>query len=432
MPNPHKFPEPETTAAIPTFGEFFADGVLIDLVYTEHTEHPQLALWDGKNETIGPSVEHNGHQYVPDFVDRSILRALALPTEVLPHGTTRGLLTQVSKLMTTFAGLDEKSAALISRVVLCSHLLEALPVAPTVAILSPDISRGNRIMALLACLCWRALSLTGVTPAALCSLPSSAGFTLLINQKNLSSKLLRLLDDASNRGRKILYRGRLLDLFGVQVIHTLDGDDGAPRAIPISVIPSDQELPAFDLDVQRQITEEFQGKLLNFRRVNLAAAGKLRFSTSKFPSPLRDLAWSLAAATPDEPQSQQDIFELLQQMETQVRSEKWVDLNAIAVESLLVVCKENESPETFARVSELAKIAHEMLKRRGGEAMLDLGQFGKRLKSLGFTSDRDAEGKKLRLSDEVRDRVQQLARNLGLADSGNGAPGGKACRSVCM
>ena len=421
MPNPLKSPLPKIATPIPTFGEAFLDGALIDLVRADRTEHPQLALWDGRNETVGPCVEHNGHQYVLGVIDVSILRELALPTQVLPHGTTRNLLTQICKLMTTFAGLDEKSAALISRVVLCSHVLEALPVAPTVAILSPDMSRGNRIMALLSCLCWRALSLTGVTPAALCSLPSGAGFTLLINQKNLRSKLLRLLDDASNRGRKILYRGRLLDLFGVQVIHTLESDDGALRAIPISVIPSDRELPAFDLDTQRQITKEFQAKLLNFRRVNLASARNLRFSTSKFSFPLRDLAWSLAAATPDDQQSQEEIFELLRDMATQIRSETWVDLSAIAVESLLVVCKENESPAAFARVSDLVQIAQELLSRRGGEASIDLGQLGKHLKLLGFTSERDAKGKKLRLTKAVRDRIQQLARNLGLADYGNRA-----------
>jgi hypothetical protein len=134
----------------------------------------------------------------------------------------------------------------------------------------------------------------------------------------------------------------------------------------------------------------------------------------------------LAAATPDDQQSQEEIFELLRDMATQIRSETWVDLSAIAVESLLVVCKENESPAAFARVSDLVQIAQELLSRRGGEASIDLGQLGKHLKLLGFTSERDAKGKKLRLTTAVRDRIQQLARNLGLADYGNRAQRTKA------
>jgi N-acyl-D-aspartate/D-glutamate deacylase len=103
-----------------------------------------------------------------------------------------------------------------------------------------------------------------------------------------------------------------------------------------------------------------------------------------------------------------------------------VDFSAIAVESLLVACKENQSVEAFARVSDLAQIATELLKRRGGEASAELGGFGKRLKSLGFTTERDAEGKKLRLTEAARKHIQQLALNLGLAGSGNGAPDAKA------
>lgn len=427
MPNFPKFSFPEITAPIiPTFGEFFADGALIDLVRAEKNGHPQLVLWDGTSETVGQSVLYDGRRYVPAQIDFSVLRELALPSQCSPHGTTREFLAEICELIKSFVALDAKSAQLIGRMVLCSHLIEALPVAPTVMIIGPDIARGNRLVEVLRCLCRHSLSLTGVTPAALCALPSSAGFTLLINQRNLSSKLLRLLDDASNRGRKIPYRGRLLDLFGVTVIHTFDGDEGSLRAVPISMIPSDQELPAFDLDVQRQITEEFQAKLLNFRRVNLAAARCLRFSTSKFSSPLRDLAWSLAAATPDDQQSQEEVFDLLQDVDAQIRSETLVDFSAIAVESLLVACKENQSVEAFARVSDLAQIATELLKRRGGEASAELGGFGKRLKSLGFTTERDAEGKKLRLTEAARKHIQQLALNLGLAGSGNGAPDAKA------
>jgi hypothetical protein len=77
----------------------------------------------------------------------------------------------------------------------------------------------------------------------------------LIDQESLSDKLLALLDDAASPDRKIPFRGRLLDLSGVQVIRRLSGDDGSSRAILVSMIPSDQKLPAFDLDTQHRILD---------------------------------------------------------------------------------------------------------------------------------------------------------------------------------
>jgi hypothetical protein len=411
---------PPITSPTPTFGEFFADRAVIDLIRAEKNGSPQLRLWDGKEETTGSVVQHNGHRYVPGHIDLSVLRELELPTHCRAHGTTKEILNEIYKLMTSFVGLEEKSASLVARVVLCSHLIEALLVAPTVMIVGPDTARANRLVALLRCLCRRALSLTGVTPAGFCSLASGAHFTYLIDQESLSDKLLALLDDAASPDRKIPFRGRLLDLSGVQVIRRLSGDDGSSRAILVSMIPSDQKLPAFDLDTQHRITDEFQGKLLNFRRANFAAARSLQFDTSKLSFELRELAWSLAAATSDDQQLQDEVVELLQEKDKQIRAEKWVDPSAIAVESVLVVCREDESREDFAYVSDLALIAQEILERRSGEkAAVDVGPFGKRLKLIGFTTERDAKGKKLRLTEAVRDRAHLLARNLGIADFGN-------------
>ena len=85
----------------------------------------------------------------------------------------------------------------------------------------------------------------------------------------------------ADRDRKIPFRGRLLDLFGVQVIHSdsfLVDDSWPLRSIQISVTPTEVALPAFDQDAQRRIATEFQSKLLSFRRANLGAArtAKLR------------------------------------------------------------------------------------------------------------------------------------------------------------
>ena len=401
-----------------TAGEMFADGAMIELVGGVHFARPQLMLWDGSRETIGPIVEHDGQRYEPAEIDSSILQQLTLPTRSCPHGTTREFLVNLCKLVTNLVGLDEKATSLVARVVLCSAIIDAVSVAPVLVIAGPDIARANRLVRLLRCLCRHSVPLTSVTPASFYSLANGVRYTFLISQASVSDKLQKLLDDASNRDRKIPFRGRLLDLFGVQVIQcdSVLADDARPlRSIQISMLPTEAALPPFDQEVERQIATEFQPKLLSFRRANLGAAQGLNFDTSKFSFALRDLAQSLAAATPNDPELRADVFELLREEDSESRSAKWIDSNAIAVEAVLIAWSESSGEAVY--VSELSNLAQALLNGRGGDSRIDPGAFGKRLKLLGFvTEPRDAKGKKLRLTEAVHSRALRLARDLDIPE----------------
>lgn len=403
---------------IATTGEIFADGSTIELIGGAPNGIQRLMLWDGAKETVAARVEHLGKLYEAAPIDSSVLKNLTLPTHCSPHGSTRELLAEICKLIANLVGLPEKTASLVGRIVLSSALIDAVSVAPVLIIAGPDIARGNRLVALLRCLCRHSLSLTGVTPAGFCSLASGARFTFLISQSSVSDKLRTLLDDASSRDRKIPFRGRLLDLYGLQVVRTdsfFSGDSWPTRSIPISMNPTGQELPGFDSDAQDRITSEFQAKLLSFRRANLGAARKLQFDASRFTFALRDLARSIAAATPDDPELQGALFDLLQEEDAESRSGRWVDSSLITVEAVQVACR--ESPGEVIYVSDLSEIAERILRGRGEESKVDPGVFGKRLKLLGFTSEpRDAKGKKLRLTDVVCSRAEQLARAFGSPD----------------
>jgi hypothetical protein len=280
-------------------------------------------------------------------------------------------------------------------------------------IVGPDTARGNRLVELLHCLCRHSLRLTGATPAGFCSLPSGVRFSYLISQSSISDKLRKLLDDASTCDRKIPSRGRLLDLFGVQVIQSdsvFVGDSWPPRSIQVSMIPKAQELPVFAPEEQLRITDEFQAKLLSFRRANLSVARKLQFDVSKFTPALRNLARSMAAATPDDTGLQTEVFELLRERDAEIRSEQWTAPNSVAIEAVLVTGQ--ESPGGVIYVADLAAVAQEIMRRRGEEkAEINPAVFGKTLKVLGFTTEpRDAKGKKLILTDALVSRARQLAR----------------------
>jgi hypothetical protein len=402
------------TRPIATCGEIFADGSIIELIRGDEDEGPLLMIWDGGSEIVGPVLEHGGRSYEPALTDGSVLRELSLPARCNAHGTTRELLAKICALVVSLVGLDEKSASLIGRVVLCSHLLEAMSVAPTILIVGPDVARGNRLMELLHCLCWHALRLTGVTPAGFCSLANGARYTYLISQADVSDKLCKLLDDSSRRERKIPFRGRLLDLFGVQVVHCdshVAGDSRTLRSIQIPMISTGHDLPVFDFDTRHRITDEFQAKLLSFRRANLDASRKMQFDASKFTPTLRDRARSLAAGTPDDRELQTELFDLLREEDAEIRADKLIDANAIAGEAVLVAWDGAQGGTVY--VSELAQIVEEILRRRGEQSTIEPAVFGKLLKLLGFTTERDARGKKLVLTEAVRDRAQELVRDFG-------------------
>ena len=220
----------DTTAVgarpIATSGEVFADGATIELIGDAHSADVQLMLWDGSKEIVGPVVQHGGKVYEPAPIASSIQKQLILPTHCSGHGSTRDFLMEIRNLVVKFVGQNETSASLIARIVLCSAIIEAVSVAPALVISGPDIARSNRLTALLRCLCRHAVSLTSVTPAGFCSLANGARFTYLISQSTVSDRLRALLNDASSRDRNIPFRGGLLDLFGVQVIHSAFGVAG--------------------------------------------------------------------------------------------------------------------------------------------------------------------------------------------------------------
>jgi hypothetical protein len=413
------------TAPIATTGEVFADGTTIDLIGGVQSGNPRLMVWNGSKEIVGSLVEHDGRLYEPAPINSGVLQELSLPTRCRSHGNTREFLTETCKLLANFVGLEEKPTALVGRIVLCGSLIDAVSVAPALMIVGPDTPRANRLVALLRCLCRHALRLTGVTPAGLCSLPSGARFTYLISQTSMSDKLRLLLDHASNRDRRIPSRGRLLDLFGVQVIHSdsvLAGESWPRRSIQISMIPTGRELPHLDLDTQRQIMSDFQPRLLSFRRANLRTAHKMRFDASQFSFVLQDLAHSFAAATPDDTKLQSELFDLLQEKGTEIQSETWLELNCVLLEAIVVAG--SESPGGVVYIADLAEIAQEILRRRGERTVeIDPGVFGKRLKVLGFSTEpRDARGKKLRLTDAVLNRARLLTREFGGLEVGDDGP----------
>ena len=222
--------------------------------------------------------------------------------------------------------------------------------------------------------------------------------------------------------RKIPFRGGLLDLFGAQVIHSdpaVAGDSWPSRSIQIPMIPTEQELPRF----------RFRGTATDHRRVpgevvELPSRKSWRGPQNAISTlrnshfALRERARSLAAATPDDLELQAEVFNLLREEDAEIRADKLIDPSAIAGEAVLVAWY--GSPGGIAYVADLAATAEVMLRGRGEQSTIDPAVFGKQLRLLGFATERDAKGKKLHLTEAVRDRAQQLVHDFGGPEGSDG------------
>ena len=392
------------------------------MIRTNDSARPSLLLWDGHNQVSGEVVEYRGRRYEPGAIHHTILRELNLPATVETFGSVRDLLGEICKLLDQFVGLQEKCTALIGRFVLATWLVDAMQTAPRILIDGPDIRRARQLLEVLRCVCRRALPVSGITPTAFCSLPSGLRFTLLLNQPVVSSALANVLHLSTLRGNPLLRSGELRDMFGAQAILSDSDcaeDNWRGSSIRVPCMPIGAPVPVLDDEQRRRIVEEFQPKLLAFRFANHAKASSTRFDTSKFAIPLRDLAHGLAAATPEEDELQGDLHPLFQVENAEIQAANWVNLNTVIIEAMLVYCREGKLESVY--VGGIAEMAQKILEGRGEARNLDPGEVGRRIKSLGFSTEpRDARGMKLRLSRSVCLRVHDLAHQFDV-------PGVKEC-----
>lgn len=404
-------------STVATASEVFSDGAILELVGSRIGDAPQLLLWDGAKETIARSFEHNGRVYDPVPLTSDLLRELMLPTGSLPCGTTGELVAELCGILTNLGGASEKVASIVARSVCCSWMPEALSVAPALVISGPDTQRADRLLRVLRCLCRHSLYITHVTPTGLCSLPNRLHFTLLINQPTISEGLLRLLRDIRRRDTTVPFRGSLLNLFGLQCIHSdswaAAGSDGL---LDVPLVPGGSDPAPFDEETQLKLAREFQPKLLRFRLTKLSLARAADFDVSKFDPAVGQLASSMFAATPDDPELQAEVLALLRNEDDQARERRWTDVDAICTEA--VIAASNKSSDAVMYIAQIAAIAQEIARRRsedGANEVRDIqaSELGKWLRRMGFAVEqRDQRGRKLRLTSQVLEHAQELARAL--------------------
>jgi hypothetical protein len=92
--------ETDQAKAVPTLGELFSDGSAIDQLRGN-----QLVLWQQGQEHIALAHQHNGRTYTANALDPRLEQLLCLPSRSEDFGTGAELISDLSKLLSTYLAL---------------------------------------------------------------------------------------------------------------------------------------------------------------------------------------------------------------------------------------------------------------------------------------------------------------------------------------
>ncbi len=401
---------PRQAKCLPTTGEVFEDGTMLEVVSDTH-DYKQLkvAFWNGQKQTVSPVWERKGHIYEP-ATDLRMLRPHKLPRGAAPVESTKELVSDVSAVIRRYSGLAESFATLVTFFVLATWVIDAIPTAPWLSILGMETIASAQLLVLLNSLCRHSQILTEVDSTGLSSLSTMWRPTLLIKQPRLSVAMQQLLVATRQRNVRIPRRGRLLDISCAVATFTEPGC--VPKnfsGIEIPIVVSCPEPAILKASQEQEVSEDFQGRLLAYRFTNHSKVLNSTFDVQNFTMRMRELARSIGRCIPDDPELQQKVIRLLKTQDDQNRSERWVDMNTVMVETLLEAC--HAAGTKCLYVGEIAERVEIILNVRGENREVTAREVGDRLRQLGLKIEpRNMKGYKLLLNQTLRLRVHELAR----------------------
>jgi hypothetical protein len=236
--------------------------------------------------------------------------------------------------------------------------------------------------------------------------------TLLINQSGMSAKTQRFLNSCSYRGVPVYRNGQLKDLFGLNVVAGNTHANLLENAIQIDIPPRCGGLPAIlDEKAQQQLVSEFQPKLLMYRLENFRKISASRFDVPRFTSPTREIARALGMCIIDS-KLRGEVVGLLDPQDASTRAELSMDLRAVVLEALLVLCHEHKES---VYVKEVRDMVNAILRDRGERGDLTYKAVGAQLKALRlFTKKLDKFGRGIDLREDIRKQIHRLAVDYGV------------------
>lgn len=435
--NPHRaqdshktlLPRCNSSLPIPTCGEVFDDGGCIDLIFDRAAGRLALVNWDGRKYRIAPNVEHGGRVFCPADLEPSILRAATLPGNVSRYGSTEQVFTAAQELFSVY-GFPAEVTLPATFFILLTWQIENLPTAPRLRIFGPE-PEANLLLHLLGCLVRRSLPLGEVTRKSLCTVLEDLRPTLIVRREQQNRSALRLLAASDHRDSYVQWKGGLVDIFCAKAIYygNLLHNDFS-NGLTVNLSPFRDKLPVFRAKAAQETVAKLQSMLLAYRLQNLAKVRDSQFDVPEFNSGIRVLARAIGSCLVDAPHLQAQLIALLQEYEEKIRAESWLDLRCVAIEALIAECHKPEAADGKVYVGKSTETARAILKGRGETTPLEPQAIGGIWRSLELTPRRDSSGFAIRLTDEVRRRIHNLALAYDVAAMQSGVAQCAACAEI--
>lgn len=388
-----------------TYGEILQDGTVIDLV--ADGDKLGVCYFDGTQAHVVPQIPSGNIVYQPPKLTPSLRQAIRFPSAPADYGCLRSLFGDISAVYER-RGLALEAARGCSWVTVASWVPEVLPTSLNVLFCGTQIGQAAALFAVFGSICRRALTVPELTR----NVPFSIRPTLLALSADKQQSFWR----ASNfRGVQIPRAGGAVDTFaGTRLLFVEDSaalSAWGADALRIMVMPYPNLLPPSESELT-DIANEFQPKLLMFRlrRLNqqVDQTPSRQARANRFDS--WPLARGLLACVRDVPSIVTSVIPLLEAQQDDLREQQEGDPFRAILESLWT--PSHESGEMT--VADLTKRVNAILRSRGETSDLSSKQVGWKLRQLGLRRSRNAPGKFLRFSRDLRRQLHRLVRSFQL------------------
>ena len=142
----------------------------------------RLLVWKDGRATIQDEVEDNQRVFLAPALNRSMAKALCLPNEILPGGSSSERISEIATILRRHICLADQQYFLAASFSLCTWFPETMEVFPYLVITGPSGSGKSTLLKLLRCFCRRAILLGDISPSALYRLADQVSPTLLLDE----------------------------------------------------------------------------------------------------------------------------------------------------------------------------------------------------------------------------------------------------------
>jgi hypothetical protein len=417
-------PAKEMEEVLETGGMISSDSRFLELI-KDRAGH--LALLDSTRKRGAQRVRYKRRIHVPPMIDASLSEALTLPTG-RAFASTADLVVKI-RILFTDHGICNESAKKLAYWALSTWFADLFPSSPCL-LLTGSRPEANLALRLLACVVRHGLPLADISLSGLRSLPMQIQPTLLISR--LSPAMLKVLSASNYPRAYIPIRDGVGDLYCAKAVYagTSFLDDRLDGAFRVHLPPCCGRLPVVSDFVQEKLTADLQPLLLDYRMRDAAKVRDSDFEVPELQSEVRILARALGSAIVDAPELRTDLVNLLQEYQDEIRAGDAFNGESIAIEALLSHIHSEQSDQLLY-VGQLADISNRILKDRGSREKLEPKAVGWMLRnSLGFTPKRNGKGFAIKMTEDVRRRVHQLARQFQVLAVDEVVAGCSQCRET--